>query len=218
MRADVAVAFDIIEALQKQGYHERLNLRQTDFRKLSLANRTLHNADFHGSDFRNSDLFNIDLTGSDFYNCDFLFCTEMGDDLPVYWDRATLHNTRWVHTEFKEVFFRQCDFSGAYFDHTKLASKTEFRACKFSGAGFQHVYLGHYENGKNTIYLSKPEDIKEKIFADGNLTWIDGQDYCSETWPTHWSKDDLSRDAFELSWRAFQKSIGFDPENPEGSA
>ncbi|WP_372993110.1 hypothetical protein, partial [Sulfitobacter sp.] len=53
----------------------------------------------------------------------------------------------------------------------------------------------------------------QQMFGDATVTLPGGHGPDNESWPPHWSKKDLGWD-FDTKWRAFQRSIGQDPDNP----
>lgn len=165
LRADVAVAFDILENLQSNGYNERLNLTQTDFTKLSLANRTLHNADFHGSVFTDTYIDGVDFSGGNFQTCDFTFPGP--DDSPQNYTVSgmSLRNTTWKHTQIKHLLLHDCDFRGALFMDYQDGANWEMYDCKLEGAGFRRFLA-------DASYFRVNMDISSTIFSDEGLNNI----------------------------------------------
>lgn len=217
LRADVSVAFDILENLQSNGYNERLNLSQTDFRNLSLHERTLHNVDFHGSDFRDANLNDSIFSGSNFHGCDFRYKKTQDlfeVDRELY--RVNFKNTQWKHAEIENLHFNQCDFSRAFFHLTCFRSVVHFPSSCFQGAAFRSTYFEIDNRQGNQISAFIRDN---DIFSDGSVVWSSGVQ-CEDrmNWPLHWPKENLSTAEFTDQWRAWQKSIGSDPDNPEGSA
>ncbi|WP_039018189.1 hypothetical protein [Halocynthiibacter namhaensis] len=62
-------------------------------------------------------------------------------------------------------------------------------------------------------------DQMNASFGDASVNFtISSMSDASVTTPEHWENNVIPFEEFEGKWRAWQKSIGFDPENPEGSA
>ena len=53
-------------------------------------------------------------------------------------------------------------------------------------------------------------DHVSDIFGDGSVTLPEG---CAR--PDHWPEETLNFQDFRTQWRAWQRSIGQDPDNPE---
>ncbi|MBI1494457.1 pentapeptide repeat-containing protein [Halocynthiibacter styelae] len=217
LRADIAVVFDILKAMQASGYSERLNLTQTDFRKLSLTNKVLKNVDFNGSNFSDSRLDGSDFSGSNFQSCEFTYSKH--DDIldrDTELQRVCLRNTSWKLTEIEHLHFKRCDFSGAFFHKTCFRSAVNFWNCEFKGTAFRSTAFEVDNRGSNKISRTI-DDMK--VFSDASNVWASGiHPRDDQDLPNHWPTDDLTKAEFIEQWRAWQKSIGFDPENPEGSA
>jgi hypothetical protein len=52
------------------------------------------------------------------------------------------------------------------------------------------------------------------LFGDASVILPGGITPDHPSWPLHFSKERLNDDDFHTAWRAFQKSIGFAPDDP----
>ncbi|MFT6089045.1 pentapeptide repeat-containing protein [Sulfitobacter sp.] len=127
-----------------------------------------------------------DFSGSNFHNCNFFRCVFRAVDA-----RKTTFNT----TAFQNCLFRSGDkIQGA-----------KFFNCSFKGSAFRQFNL------KNT---NVKLDLLENTFGDSSVSLKNGVDKDHPDWPKHWSKEKLDWEEFNTQWRAFQRSIGQDRDNP----
>ena len=89
---------------------------------------------------------------------------------------------------------------GANLAEVQMDASTDLTSADFKGAALRAVDVGTAE---------KVAPLAYSFFADATVQIRD------EAKPDHWSSEKLLPWVFEDNWRAWQRSIGMDPENPE---
>ncbi len=236
MRSDVNAAISVINHRGKvQQEFERahgfiLDLNGVDFRGLnidlkSFSHSNFKNAKLQGASITDSDIqdsafigtkligarfFNTNLSGSAFLGCRFDFAA---------FGRAKLNSTiysacHFPHTSFAETKLRGAEFSGfCYWNNI-----TNFRNADLTGTSFHHMQMLHSRNRSKPVEMLSQSQMLS-CFGDTTVKFTERADQTSLCpLPSNWAETDIPFEDFHSKWRAFQKSIGFDPENPEGGA
>ena len=101
--------------------------------------------------------------------------------------------------------FNQTDLRGNFLAFLKLDKSTKFQGAFIKGVGFQSVDLSEVE---------LKEDQIVQIFGDATVTLPGGIKAGDKGWPKHFADKRLSPEQFVTAWRAWQREIGFDPDDP----
>jgi len=140
-------------------------------------------------------------------------------------NHCSFHHTDFHLTHLQAAFLVKCDLRGCSFIGTELeGTSLNYANCK--GTSFSHSYFGPTTELKGTDFLGAsmrsvdlthvmigPDQLDE-MFGDASVILPGGHGPEHESWPTNWSTEKLGRDDFYTQWRAFQASIGQDPNNP----
>ena len=135
-------------------------------------------------------------------------------------ERAQLHGASLGGADIWGGYLREATLRGAYL------SGAQFQAAYISGAQFQGTDLGGARMDKATVSSApnmKGASIREvdtltimclkphwnEIFADGSVSVPEAER------PAHWPSEVLGGRDFHEAWRAWQHSIGMDPDDPE---
>lgn len=207
----------------------RLDLRRTDFRLLELELTSFENTLFDHSNFQGAYLYDSNLRNASFRFVNLRvarIATSLLTGIDAGYSEASyavfvdsdLRNAHLNHVTLKGTTFGKSDARGVYFGATKYDQKTHLGEAQLYGAAFRHVIIGSSGEQYENDFLNLPQSALEMIFGDqSNLLQTDSSG-TQLTAPWHWTNEKLEPEEFKLAWRAWQKSIGFDPENPEGSA
>jgi hypothetical protein len=118
---------------------------------------------------------------------------------------ARLQGTRLDGAEFQGADLTRAEFRGADLTFAKFSDSTNFSEASFRGAAAIYVDFTDCSIG---------DDQLQSMFGNATVTLPGGHGPDHANWPKHWSKEKLDWKDFEARWRAFQASIGQDPDNP----
>lgn len=155
--------------------------------KLEKAQMTLTN--LNGANLMEVNCQRVDLTGANLSNA-LLFGT-------------SLQCSRLFGAEFKDSGLSNVGLQGAYFGELEVLENTNLSDAKFRGAFFQSIDLSGTRINQRQV---------NETFGDRDVTL--SEDLVR---PLHWRPEDSEIELLEDvddQWRAWQKSIGFDPEDP----
>ena len=163
------------------------DLQDINMQAFKLSGLTLNEANLRRGNLRRAKLQGADLIRAKLQGANLSWAQLQGADLSV----AKLQGaTLW------EAQLQGADLRWARFDTgTSLTNAT------LRGAGVREV-----------DFTDVPQIAAhlEGMFGDASVTLPEGV-----TAPGHWAPEKLDWEAFETEWRAFQHSIGQDPDNPE---
>ena len=175
------------EANLRRGNLRRAKLQGADLIRAKLQGANLSWAQLQGADLIRAQLQGAQLFLAQLQGANLSWAQLQGADLSV----AKLQGaTLW------EAQLQGADLRWARFDTgTSLTNAT------LRGAGVREV-----------DFTDVPQIAAhlEGMFGDASVTLPEGV-----TAPGHWAPEKLDWEAFETEWRAFQHSIGQDPDNPE---
>lgn len=166
---------------------------KSDLRKLPQGSSV--NSDFSQATFTKVNLPEIELPGSTFD-----YAKMAGISLSF----SKLQNSVFNWSDLRAAILFEVDFSGSIFNDVTFNTSTDVEGANFLGALFTDTDLSSVEISQEQ--LNQCMGISS-VTIPPNLTR-----------PSHWIAEELEWEALKKKWLAWQKSIGFDPENPEGSA
>jgi len=172
-------------------------------------------------DLTDANMQGFDLTGLDFDGAKMHGANLRGTDLS--WTKLKRANLRdaqlqgaelfWAQLQGAELFcaqlqgakLREVQLQGAKLFWAQFDETTSFSATILRGAALKGVDL--------TYSTIEPEQLAD-TFGDASVILPGGQGPDHESWPEYWSKEELGPNEFRTQHRAFQRSIGQDPDNP----
>ncbi|MBL3705055.1 hypothetical protein GI582_20355 [Sulfitobacter sp. BDSS02] len=187
------------------------NLRSSQLQRANLEKPQLQGANFHLTQLQKSYLREAQLRGAN-----LLLAQMQGADL----QSAHLQNARLEETqlqranltgaEMQNTNLRKSLLQGAILDKTQLQgadlseaqfdASSSFNAANLRGAALRKVDF--------TMIPDFPVDLGE-VFGDSTVKFPESVDV-----PERFNRSYASDDEFIAAWRAFQKEIGFDPDDP----
>ncbi|MEM9139935.1 MAG: pentapeptide repeat-containing protein [Pseudomonadota bacterium] len=109
-------------------------------------------------------------------------------------------------TQLRAADLESASLNGAYLKHVQMDNDTILDASSFRGAALKSCQF-------TNIFLFGLQI--EQVFGDASVTLPDGvRPSDADNWPEHFARDHLDEHEFFKQWRAFQASIGFDPDDP----
>lgn len=197
---------NVVEAQLQGANLFRANLQRTnlgraqfqgaDLRGAQLQGTDLVEAQLQGASLFEAQLQGVDLAGAKMQRADLRDANLQGAKLfRAQLQGADLRRSQLQGAWLIEAQMQRADFRGVEFDFT-----TDLSSAIIRGAG-----LGSVENKT----AAKLEPFWEYIFADGSVQVPEDRR------PAHWEDGKLDSLAFLPAWRAWQRSIGQDPDNPE---
>jgi uncharacterized protein YjbI with pentapeptide repeats/uncharacterized membrane protein (DUF485 family) len=187
---------------QLQGANLRYaKLQGSDFIRTQLQGGNIHNAHLQAADFRRAQLQGAYLIKTRLQGSNLGWAQLQVADL----SRAQL---QWANLSAAQL--KAADLSGARLQGANLFRARFDQATIFFGANLKGAASKLVDFKSTTISQKQLADM----FGDASVTLPGGHGPDHESWPDHWRKEELDRKDFETKWRAFQRSIGQDPENP----
>ncbi|MFW2542598.1 pentapeptide repeat-containing protein [Primorskyibacter sp. 2E107] len=184
-------------------------LQSANLRIAQMQGASLGNAQMQGANLGNAQMQGAALAGAQLQEA-FLGEAQMQEAFlgeaqmqgANLWE-AELQRANLWGAQLQGAFLVEAQMQGADLDDTQLDEDTDLSAATLRGAALRDV-------DSTTITQLKP--FWQDVFADGSVILPDG-----EVRPDHWKaeKFDIVSDDFETAWRAWQRSIGFDPDKPD---
>ncbi|MCF6445423.1 pentapeptide repeat-containing protein [Nereida sp. MMG025] len=179
-----------------------------DFDLVNLEMCTFSDVDLHGaeivrsileeSDFSSSRMIGITIGEATMARCAFYSVDFTGAKI-----RATiLRGTNFRSTNLKGAKLERNQLEGSYFSGTLFNDFTSFKHSDLAGSLIVNVYPNVPQLTKQQIYSIfslKAEWREAKLDAEP---------------PAHWATENTKADPIYDQWRAWQRSIGFDPDDP----
>ena len=194
---------------------QAINLASSDldgafFREADLEGAFLHNASLKKSNFFSASLQHAQLSDANlsfaiFENTDFRNASLFSADM---------QNCSIVASDLRDCSFREARLQGALLNgkyanltSNKMALTTRFNGAQLRGASLRLMNL-QFEKQNQVTHPFSQEQI-DQLFFDASVAL---PDFFKR--PEHLPTIVLTDEDFETQWRAWQKSIGFDPEDP----
>lgn len=212
-------------------------LMNTSLTNASMLNAKLEKCGLHNADLSNSNLMSVRLNdvilqGADISGCSLEHAridetTFISLDLTsVNMKRAILSKVNFLHTILQSIDLQETRFLSVRFKSSKLVN------CVFDGTYFEKTLFDSIEFGVSSfLFFSnfvscaiRESDLSQCIsehdnllglFGDASVILPGGHGPDHPDWPEHWSKETLDWEDFIKEWRAFQASIGQDPNAPD---
>lgn len=169
---------------------------EIDLRGANLAGFDLSGLCFDGADFRSAELSGASLA--------------MSSLAKAFLPRANLRKAdlRWTIlccvdftcADLSKAWFNGANCSGTNFSNPTLEKSEIHLSRSIRGAAVRIVEYTDFD---------KELANKDDVFADGTLLFPSDADR-----PVHWPMEALETADFNKQWRAWQKEIGFDPDDP----
>jgi uncharacterized protein YjbI with pentapeptide repeats len=182
-------------------YLGRAQLQGADLGGAKLQGADLRGAKLQGADLSGAQLQGAHLNGAQLQRANLFSAQLQGARLNgAKLQGAYLGSAQLQGANLFRAKLQGANLNGAKFDHS-----TSFTAASLRGAAVKDVDF--------TDDRISSEQLKE-MFGDASVTLPGSHGPNHESWPNHWSKEKLSWIDFQTQHRAFQRSIGQDPENP----
>jgi hypothetical protein len=172
-------------------------------------------------DLTGANLQGFDLSGLFFEKGKFTETNLQGANLGA----VRLHGAQLMGAKFQGASLYSTRLQGARLDSAEfqaaVLTRTKFQGADLSFATFSHS-IGVSEasfRGAAGIYVDFSECTisktqLESMFGDATTILPSSDSLEGTTRPSRWSKKDLEWSDFNNQWRAFQRRIGQDPDNP----
>ena len=192
-----------LTATNLQGFHlSHLNFEKVIFKGACLLEVNFENTNLRYVGFEKEKLPLVNFTEADL----------TGNSLKranLQKTKLFLANIKGAHPDFAKLQGTDLDYAylnGADLDSVTINNKATFVNTSLHGAAIKNSDL--------TGSSIRQEQL-ETMFGDASVILPGGNGPEHKNWPKHWSKEELGWPEFGDQWRAFQVSIGQDPDNPE---
>jgi uncharacterized protein YjbI with pentapeptide repeats len=193
-----------------------IDLTGVNMQGFDLLHSVFDNAKMQGAKLQGADLIEAKLQGADLrwaqlQGAYLIEAQLQGANLSqaklqgAYLIEAQLQGADLSRTKFHGAQLSQAQLQGADLQRAEFDKSTSFSVATLRGAALKDVDLTHA-----TISLEQLQDT----FGDASVTLPGGHGPDHENWPDRWNKEELDWFNFLIEWRAFQRSIGQDPDNP----
>lgn len=228
-RTDIQVALEVIgrraprqikverdAAVRGSTVGYRLDLRSTclqgaDLSEMEFTHCLFNQAQLQGTNLRGAELqaakfFGAKLQGASLVQAKLQGAKLFGAQLQgANLQRAKLQGAQIFAANLQGAKFLMAELQGTHLLGAVLDSTTSFKTATLRGAALKSLNLTEIAIGAEQL---------TDMFGDATVILRDGHGPDHKNWPDHWSKEELNRDDFEPQWRAFQQSIGQDPDDP----
>lgn len=190
---------------------KRTNLQGADLVGLHLNEVDLSLSRLDGADFMESKLRSSCLMGSHFIGAHFSQTELIKADLShaiCHWaifSGTKMNGAVLFQTELRSAQFHWAELGSTYFEDIKIDAGDFFKTSTLDGAAFK---------GLHSIDCYIPFEKLARVFADGSCSLSYQANKDCKPRPKDWADDILSDEKFDEQHRAFQRSIGQDPDNP----
>lgn len=232
-REDIQVALRVIgrrttEQIAREGYYDengvwqryRIDLQGTCLQRADITDGRLENALLDEAQMQGTVLFNARLKGATLVSSQMQGAYLKGVRLQgaclaeaqmqggqledaqmqkAFLEKAKLQETELSRAQFQAAQLAEAELDGALLDQTTMDAATNLFRVSLNGAALRQVDY-------TEVNLKAPQ--LSKVFWDGSVILPIG----INRRPLHDTK--LISYRFNKEWRAFQRSIGQDPENP----
>jgi uncharacterized protein YjbI with pentapeptide repeats len=182
-----------LKSAQLQGANLNLaGLQGANLRFAKLQGANLRGAQLQGTDLKWSELQRADLDDAQLQEANLVRASLQG---------ASLGSTNLQGAQLRKAKLQGADLTEAIIDNSTLLTGASFIGAALKGVDF-------------TDSTVKPGQLYN-AFGDASTILPSGYGPDHADWPNHWPKEELDWDDFDDEWRAFQRSIGQDPDNPE---
>ena len=207
---------DMQNAVQVLGRLQQISGVKTLSGLINLSGANLQGFGIHGLDIRSAILHSAQLQGAVLAETQLqkanLICAQLqgalllrtqmqGADL----SGADLQGAHLFGARLQQTNLFGAKLHGADLRQAEFDAETSFSYAILRGAALKDVDL--------TDVAIKPDQLTT-MYGDATVTLPGGHGPHAESWPTHWSRENLSRPLFLTQWRAFQRSIGQDSDSP----
>lgn len=174
----------------------RTCLQQVDLNNLNFSVAQLEDAKLQGADLMEAKLQRAYLIGAKLQRADLDWAELQG----AYLDWAELQGAHLWEAKLQGADLRGAKLQGAYLRGTIIDADTSLDPTSLKGAGLRRVDFSNIENPK----------LLADAFGDASVTLPDGYT-AGQGDLAHWSSEESD---FHSQWRAHQKTIGYDPDDP----
>jgi uncharacterized protein YjbI with pentapeptide repeats len=177
---------DMENAFQVLGRLKYADLLNPDTKTLDLQRANLQACMLNRYSFFKTDFSLADMSATFLANTDLRRCTFIG-------------------TQLEGSHLRNANCQGSQFIISQFGITTSLEGTNFRGAAMRSVDLTNVSIGAKQL---------NDLFGDASVILPGGHGPGHADWPEHWPEEKLDWGEFEDRWRAFQASIGQDPDNP----
>lgn len=196
----------------KKAYLAAANLQQAQLSNANLEEANLNRANLRGADLRDANLQRTKLSRSNLQATELVRANLRNVQAP----RANLNgaNLKGVELQGADLFraslidadLTRAQLQGVNLVRVTLNNGTSLDSANMRGAAVKDV---------NFTDTGVSQKQMQAMFGDASVVLPVGLNAENQDRPTVWIKIDLGYFDFLDQWRAFQASIGQDPENPE---
>ncbi len=179
------------------------HLQGVNFKRSSLIRARMYKNRMQSANLSYANLIDADLYRTDLRFASFRSSVMSGARL----EDAQLQTVIFRRTKLDGVDFAGAHLQGTQFDTATVNEMTDFT----SVASMRGAYL------KNADFSQTPEIFGHlhEVFGDSSVTLPEGVSPDDKDWPKHWLKSGSMVRKFRSEWREWQRSIGFDPYDPD---
>ena len=166
-------------------------LQRAYLRDAELQGANLYGAQLQGAYLRGVELQRANLWGAELQGANLRRAQLQG---------ANLRRAQLQGASLWDAQLQGADLRGAQFDTSTALDDATLR-----GAAVREVDFNNLPQITPHIH---------EVFGDATVILPGGVTPDHPDWPSHFAKDELDYNGFQTAWRAFQKSIGFDRDDP----
>ncbi|MFD3190720.1 pentapeptide repeat-containing protein [Sedimentitalea sp. HM32M-2] len=193
---------DMEAAAQTIGRMKRFDNVEPDKIEIDLRGANLAGFDLSGLCFDRANLSRTKLAGTNFASTSIRFANlRFANMQNTVLLETSLSCSDLSYARLQGLSTQNVKMQGVLFERTQLDRLSDLGMTRLRGACFYCFDLSEGPPDQN-IYL-------EEVYGDGSVTLAQNQKR-----PAHWPDDDLRWQEMEPFWRAWQKEIGFDPDDP----
>ena len=194
-------AFDLQDLCFDQARLQGAQLQGVDLRGAQLRGANLSGAALQRADLRRAQLQEASLSGARLQASLLWWAQLQGANL----ESARLHGAGLLLAELQRAELRWANLQGASLMNVRLDDSTGLGTADLKGAGLR---------GTDCTNQPQLNDHLDDFFADASVTPHGGARPSDEGWPEHWAREELNIIEFNKAWLTWQRSIGFDPDDP----
>ncbi|MDJ0822574.1 MAG: pentapeptide repeat-containing protein [Paracoccaceae bacterium] len=194
------------EALMQGVNFLAAQMRKTDFGGAQMRGANLLTAEMQGARFSRAQLQDADFTGAQLKGALFLAAQVRGANFRT----AALQGADFSGAQMQKADLREAQMQGA-----KLL-RAQMQGANLGGTQWDEATDLRYTNLRGSALrnsdqtsIAQLKPFWADVFADGTVQVPEGER------PAHWVAEELEESQFKKAWRAWQRSIGMDPNDPK---
>lgn len=181
---------------------EGANLSKAQLKEANLVGAQLQGSDLSGGQLEGADLNRAKLQGAFLLSANLQKAVLNGAQLSgAHIMGARMIQAQLINTNFQGTELVDARFAGARFQAVQFDQNHSIHFFWLVGASFREIDFRNIPDIKRDL---------NDVFGDASVKLP-----ADTAAPAHWAKTKLKDSDFETAWRAFQRSLGQDPDDPK---